>query len=258
SFSVVEKSVAYEVKRQVRVWEETGDLGKKATYGWDDAKQQTVLQREKEEAHDYRYFPDPDLMPVDVDEGWLTELKGRIGELPAARLKRYREALGLNDQVAADLSQHKPIGDLFDGAVEAGAEPKRAAALVETLREVANEKNESFEAVALPASRVAEVAKLVQENKIQASKETGRRVLESLMEKDQPAETAAESLGLIQSTDTGAIDEAIDAMLAENPKPLQQYRDGKKAAFGALVGNVMKRGKGLNPKLVKERLEAKL
>ncbi|MEM7807658.1 MAG: Asp-tRNA(Asn)/Glu-tRNA(Gln) amidotransferase subunit GatB, partial [Planctomycetota bacterium] len=258
SFSVVEKSVAYEVKRQVRVWEETGDLGKKATYGWDDAKQQTFLQREKEEAHDYRYFPDPDLMPVEVDEGWLTELKGRIGELPAARLKRYREALGLNDQVAADLSQHKPIGDLFDGAVDAGAEPKRAAALVETLREVANEKNESFEAVALPASRVAEVAKLVQENKIQASKETGRRVLESLMEKDQPAETAAESLGLIQSTDTGAIDEAIDAMLAENPKPLQQYRDGKKAAFGALVGNVMKRGKGLNPKLVKERLEAKL
>ena len=136
SFSVLEKAVAYEVKRQTAAFEESGDLGKKATYGWDDATQQTVLQREKEEAHDYRYFPDPDLMPVEVTEDWLTELKGRIGELPAARRLRYSEEMKLNDQQAADLSQHKAIGDYFDAVVTAGAEPKRAAAVVEALREM--------------------------------------------------------------------------------------------------------------------------
>ncbi len=259
SFNVVEKSVAYEVKRQVAVWEKTGDLGKKATYGWDDARQQTVLQREKEEAHDYRYFPDPDLMPVEVSEAWLTELKGRIGELPVARLKRYREAMGLNDQVAADLAQQKAIGDFFDGAVDAGADAKRAAVLVETMREMANERGEAFETLALTPARVAEVADLVQNDKIQASKETGRKVLDALLEQDRPAEQAATDLGLIQSTDTGAIDAAIDALFEENPKPLQQYRDGKQAAIGALVGNLMKRGKGaFNPKLVQQRLRERL
>ncbi len=258
SFSVVEKSVAYELKRQVKLFEETGDLGKKATYGWDDAKQQTVLQREKEEAHDYRYFPDPDLMPVEVKDEWLTELKLRVGELPAARLKRYRGAAGLNDQVAADLAQHKPIGDFFDATVDAGAEPKRAAVLVETMREMANERNEEFATLAIAPLRVAEVAKLVAASKIQASKETGRRVLNSLLANDQPAESAAEELGLIQSSDTGEVDTAIDALLADNPKPLQQYREGKQAAFGALIGQVMKRGKGFNPKVVQERLRAKI
>ena len=258
SFNVVEKAVAYEAKRQLAAWEESGELGKKATYGWDDDKQQTVMQREKEEAHDYRYFPDPDLMPVEVGEDWLTELKARIGEMPRARRQRYMEALQLNEQVATDLSQHKPIGDFFDATVEAGADPKRAAVLVEQMRAIANDRGEAFEHLALTPPRVAEVAVLVQENKVQANTETNRKILESLLEKDQPAEAAADSLGLIQSSDTGPIDAAIDAMLADNPKPLQQYREGKQAAFGALIGMVMKKEKGLNPKLVQERLKAKL
>ena len=256
SFSVLEKAVAYEVKRQTAAFEQSGDLGKKATYGWDDATQQTVLQREKEEAHDYRYFPDPDLMPVEVTEDWLTELKGRIGELPAARRRRYLEELKLNDQQAADLSQHKAIGDYFDAVVSAGAEPKRAAAVVEALREMSEG---DVTDVGVSAEAAAGVAKLAGESKIAASKETLAKVLRKLADdRSADAAAAAESLGLIQSSDTGDIDAAIDAMIAENPKPLQQYREGKQAAFGALVGNVMKRQKGLNPKLVQERLQAKL
>ena len=258
SFSVLEKSVAYEARRQVEAWEKTGDLGKKATYGWDDARQQTVMQREKEEAHDYRYFPDPDLVPVVVDEEWLTELKGRIGELPQARRRRYLGEMGLNEQVAGDLAQHKTIGDFFDEVVKQGAEPKRAAVLVEQMRAVANDRSESFTDLPLTPNRVAEVARLVQAEKVQASTETSRKILESLMENDQPAEAAATDLGLIQSSDTGPVDAAIDAVLATNPKPLQQYREGKQAAFGALIGLVMKQGQGLNPKLVQERLREKL
>ena len=258
SFSVLEKSVAYEARRQVETWERTGDLGKKATYGWDEARQATVLQREKEEAHDYRYFPDPDLVPVVVDDAWLEELKGRIGELPAARRKRYAGELGLNDQVAGDLSQHKPIGDYFDAVVRKGADAKRAAVLVETLREAANDARIAFTDLSIAPARVAEIAALVSDSKIQASKETGRKVIDALLEKDQSAEAAASELGLMQSSDTGEIDAAVDAVLASNPKPLQQYRDGKQAALGALIGMVMKQGQGLNPKLVQERLKAKL
>ncbi len=256
SFNVVEKAIASEVKRQLAAWEANGDLGSKATYGWDEAAGRTVLQREKEEAHDYRYFPDPDLMPVEVDDAWLTELKSRIGELPAARRKRYLGELQLNEQVAMDLSQHKPLGDYFDAVVAAGAEPKRAAAVVETLREMAGEG--PIDSVGVNPERAAEVARLAADSKIAASKEVAGKILRKLADDGGDAEAAAESLGLIQSSDTGPVDDAIDAMLAENPKPLQQYREGKQAAFGALVGNVMKRGKGLNPKLVQERLKAKL
>src|SRR3954466_13477435 len=95
SFSVLERATAYEIARQIREWEETGSLGKKSTYGWDESSASTFHQRDKEEAHDYRYFPDPDLVPVEVSDAWLATLKAEIGEMPAARLKRYTEALGL-------------------------------------------------------------------------------------------------------------------------------------------------------------------
>src|SRR5207248_3091540 len=96
SFSVLERATAYEIQRQIREWEETGSLGKKSTYGWGEASGSTFHQRDKEEAHDYRYFPDPDLVPVEVSEEWLTQLKSEIGELPAARLRRYLDALKLS------------------------------------------------------------------------------------------------------------------------------------------------------------------
>ena len=257
SFNVLEKAAAYEVQRQLRVWSETGDLGKKATYGWDDQRQVTVLQREKEEAHDYRYFPDPDLVPVEVSDAWLDELKSRIGELPPARRRRYA-TLGLAQQQANDLAQSKEIGDFFDAVVREGAEPKRAAVVIETLREIASERRGALHELPITPARVAEVARLVSENKIQASKEVGRKVIDALLERDRPAETAAAEIGLMQSSDTSEIDAAIEKILASSPKPLEDYRAGKQAAFGALVGMVMKQARGLNPKLVQERLREKL
>src|SRR5687768_17233745 len=97
SFSVLERASAYEIQRQIQQWVDTGSLGKKSTYGWDESREQTFHQRDKEEAHDYRYFPDPDLPVVEVDDAWLTELKSQVGELPAARRKRYVESLGLSE-----------------------------------------------------------------------------------------------------------------------------------------------------------------
>ena len=262
SFSVLEKATAYEVQRQLEAWVESGDLGRKSTYGWDEQAQATFLQREKEDAHDYRYFPDPDLVPVEIGEAWLAEIKSQIGELPAARRKRYVEQLGLSDADATALSADRATGDYFDAVVAAGVEPKRAGNLIEVLRDMAGAADGASRVtdLDLPPQSVAGVAALVSSGKLAASKETARAVLSKLADSpDLTAEAAAADLGLIQSTDAGPVDAAIDAVIAKNPQPLQDYRGGKQSAIGALVGMVMKAGgRGLNPKLVQERLRAKL
>src|SRR4051794_10056428 len=142
SFSVLERATAFEIQRQVHQWEQTGSLGKKSTYGWDEAKQETFHQRDKENEQDYRYFPDPDLVPVEVSDAWLAELKSEIGELPAARLKRYTEALGLPPADAAILAGDHATGQLLDDAIKAGASPKRVANLILSHgRRLANERS---------------------------------------------------------------------------------------------------------------------
>ena len=236
SFSVLEKATAYEVQRQIREWEQTGSLGKKSTYGWDDSVGATFWQRDKEQAHDYRYFPDPDLVPVEVDDAWLAELKAQIGELPAVRRKRYIDALGLKEKDAAILATDRQTGDFFEAILAAGAEPARASTLMEALREMSNDKNIPLTKLGVRPERVAEVGALVTQNKIAASKETAKSILAAIAQQDIAAEQAAQQLGLIQVSDTGAIDAAIDALIAANPRPLQDYRAGKQASAAGLPG----------------------
>jgi aspartyl-tRNA(Asn)/glutamyl-tRNA(Gln) amidotransferase subunit B len=265
SFSVIERATAYEIQRQVHAWEATGSLGKKSTYGWDEAAGATYWQRDKEDAGDYRYFPDPDLMPVEVSDAWLAELKSQIGELPQARRKRYAATLGLPPKDAALLAGDRATGDFFEQILAAGADAKRASTLMETLREIGNEQGEAAGDKAVPPAklgvapgRLAEIAALVAAGKLAGNKETAKTVIAALVEQDQPAEQAAAKLGLIQSTDTGEVDTLVDALIAENPKSLQDYVGGKQAARGALIGMIMKRAKGLNAKVVGERLDAKV
>jgi aspartyl-tRNA(Asn)/glutamyl-tRNA(Gln) amidotransferase subunit B len=258
SFSVLEKATAFEIHRQIQQWTDSGELGVKSTYGWDEATQSTFLQRTKEEAHDYRYFPDPDLPLVEVGPEWLAELKGQIGELPAARLKRYVEALGLSAADAAALASDRQTGEIYEQAIAAGGDAKRVANLILSHgRRLANQRNVPLAEVGIKPARLAEVANLVAGGKLAAAEPAGL-VMEALLEKDAPAEEVAAKLGLVQVSDTAAIDAAIDAVVAANPKPLQDYKAGKQSALGALVGMVMKGGKGLNAKVVQERLKQKL
>jgi aspartyl-tRNA(Asn)/glutamyl-tRNA(Gln) amidotransferase subunit B len=257
SFSVLERATVYEIQRQIREWEETGSLGRKSTYGWDEPTESTFLQRTKEEANDYRYFPDPDLVPVEVDDAWLDEIRAQIGELPAARRKRYVAALpGVAAKEIETIAGDREIGDYFDAAVTAGAEPKQVLNLMTKVREVANENNVPMMKLGIGPARVAELARLIAGQKVAAS--SASAVLRKLREKDQPTEKAAEEAGVMLASDTGAIDTAIDALIAENPKSLQDYRGGKQAAFGGLVGLIMKAGKGFNAKVVQEQLRKKL
>jgi aspartyl-tRNA(Asn)/glutamyl-tRNA(Gln) amidotransferase subunit B len=257
SFSVLEKATNYEVHRQISQWVETGSLGKKSTYGWDDAREVTLHQRDKEEAHDYRYFPDPDLVPVEVSEAWLTELKAQVGELPAARRQRYARELGLAAADAATLAGDRAIGEYYEAALTDGADPRRVGNLiVNVLAQLANKQARPVYQLGIAPARVAEVAMLIDQNKISAS--NALPLFEKLLEADAAPEQLAATLGLTQVSDSSAIDSAIDAVIAQNPKPLQDYQSGKQSALGALVGMVMKSGKGLNPKMVQERLRAKL
>jgi aspartyl-tRNA(Asn)/glutamyl-tRNA(Gln) amidotransferase subunit B len=258
SFSVLERATEYEIQRQLHQWQETGSLGKKSTYGWDEKTGATFHQRDKEEAHDYRYFPDPDLMPVLVNDAWLSELKSQIGELPAARRKRYTEKLNLSPADAATLSSDRATGDLYEQTIAAGADPKRIAnLLLSHARRLSNQRNTPLGQLGLKPNRLAELANLIDQNKLAPSEPAGK-VMEAMLDNDASAESTATQLGLLQQSDTSSIDSAIDAVLSKNPQPLQDYRSGKQAAMGALVGMIMKSTKGLNPKVVQERLRERL
>jgi aspartyl-tRNA(Asn)/glutamyl-tRNA(Gln) amidotransferase subunit B len=257
SFSVLERATRYEIQRQIREWEETGSLGKKSTYGWDEGSEATVFQRFKEGESDYRYFPDPDLVPVEVSEEWLTELKTQISELPAVRRLRYIEVLGLPTADAVFLAGDRDAGDFFEQALQAASGSRRVANLILTHgRRLANERSVPLTKINITPQRIAEIALLIDQNKLAAS--SAGPIFDRLAQADASPEALAAELGLTQVSDTTAIDAAIDKVIAENPKPLQDFKAGKQQAMGALVGMVMKNGKGLNPKMVQEALKKRL
>ena len=152
----------------------------------------------------------------------------------------------------------RKIGDFFEAVLAKGATPPRASVLMECLRELSNERETHLTELGVSPGRIAEIAILANENKIAASKEIANKIVNQLMTKDAPAEQVAKDLGLLQTSDTGAIDTAIDALLATNPPAVADYKNGKQAALGSLVGMIMKSTKGLNPKLVQESLKRKL
>ena len=192
-----------------------------------------------------------------MDRAWLMELKAQVGELPAARRKRYVDVLGLSATDAAILAADRATGDFYDAAIAAGGDPKRLSNLILSHgRRLANEKAVALTGIGISPARFAEVARLIDQDKISAS--SAAAVFDSMCGSDAPAEDVAAELGLMQVSDSGAIDAAIEAVIAANPKPLVDYRAGKQSALGALVGMVMKNGKGLNPKMVQEALKRKL
>jgi aspartyl-tRNA(Asn)/glutamyl-tRNA(Gln) amidotransferase subunit B len=258
SFSVLEKATAYEVHRQIKQWEETGELGRKSTYGWDDQKQQTFFQRTKEEADDYRYFPDPDLVPVELPATTIQELKAQIGELPRARRKRYLEALKLQPSAAEFLIQSRAIGDYFEDAIAIEPSPKRIADLMmNALTQIAKRYQCAITELQISAERLGQIAGMIDKGLIAASKAPD--VLLLIEERHgHLEEDDLRAAGLLQSTDTGPVDAAIEAVLATNPPGLADYKAGKQSALGSLIGAVMKQGKGLNAKVVGERLRARL
>jgi aspartyl-tRNA(Asn)/glutamyl-tRNA(Gln) amidotransferase subunit B len=256
SVRFVMQAIEHEAKRQVEVLESGGKIVQE-TRLFDPDKGATRSMRSKEEAHDYRYFPDPDLLPLELDEAFLDECRASLPELPDAKRKRY-EGLGITPYNAGVLTAEVETARWFDALLEAGAEPKQAANwVVAELFGALNRRAESIEASPVIPAQAAELLGLVADGTISGT--IAKQVFEIMLETGEGAAEIVEKRGLKQTSDTGAIDAEIDKILAANADKVEQYKAGKEALFGFFVGQTMKAMAGkANPQVVNERLRAKL
>ncbi|MEZ2230825.1 Asp-tRNA(Asn)/Glu-tRNA(Gln) amidotransferase subunit GatB [Microcoleus sp.] len=257
SFNAIERAIDYEIERQIEALE-NGETIFQETRLWDENKQCTFSMRMKEGASDYRYFPEPDLPPIEVSRAQLADWQAQLPELPAEKRDRYETELALSAYDARVLTDDKAVAEYFEQTIAAGAAPKQAANWV--MGDItAYLKNEQLAIAQIPfkPDNLAELLKLIEAGTI--SGKIAKDILPELLAKGGSAQQLVESKGLIQISDTGAIDRAIDAVLAANPKELEQYRAGKTKLLGFFVGKVMKETGGrADPKLTNELLANKL
>jgi aspartyl-tRNA(Asn)/glutamyl-tRNA(Gln) amidotransferase subunit B len=265
SFRSVEKALLYEADRQYKQWLKDGKTIKdapKTTRGWDDDLEQTKPQREKETAADYRYFPEPDLVPVVVDAAWLDRVRRSIGELPFARRKRFESEYGLSPYDANVLvEQGQDVAEYFDAVARETGEYKLASNWIQqdVLRTIKERKSTVAEFPVRP-DVLADLINRVKRGELNTNQ--GREILGRMIDTGDAAETIIEQGGYRMVSDRDAIAAAVDAAIAANPQAIDELKRGKKkpeAVRGYLRGQVMKQSGGkANPALVGELLEAKL
>ena len=248
--------VEHEARRQVELIESGGKVNQE-TRLYDPDKNVTRSLRSKEDAHDYRYFPDPDLLPLELDDAFLEECRSTLPELPDRKRKRYENA-GITPYNAGVLTAEVETARWFDALLDAGAEPKQAANwVVAELFGALNRRGESIEHSPVSPKQAAELLALVADGTISGT--IAKQVFEIMLETGHGAGAIVEERGLKQTSDTGAIDAEIDKVLAANADKVAEYKSGKEQLFGFFVGQTMKAMAGkANPKLVNERLRAKL
>jgi aspartyl-tRNA(Asn)/glutamyl-tRNA(Gln) amidotransferase subunit B len=248
--------IEHEAKRQVALIEGGGEVAQE-TRLYDPDKNVTRSLRSKEDAHDYRYFPDPDLLPLELDEAFVEECRASLPELPDAKRKRY-EGLGITPYNAGVLTAEVETARWFDALLETGAEPKQAANwVVAELFGALNRRGESITATPISPQEAGELLKLVADGTISGT--IAKQVFEIMLETGAAPSKIVEERGLRQTSDTGAIDAEIDKVLSANADKVAEYKSGKPQLFGFFVGQVMKGMQGkANPQLVNERLRAKL
>jgi aspartyl-tRNA(Asn)/glutamyl-tRNA(Gln) amidotransferase subunit B len=257
SVRFMQRAIEFEVKRHIKVLESGGKLSQE-TRLWDDRALETRTMRSKEEAHDYRYFPEPDLPPLIVSQALIDQVRTTMPELPEQRRKRFIEQYGLSFANASQLVSEKSLADYFEKVVEASGNARLAANWIrsELLREF-EAAGITADASPVPPKELAALIKLIDDGKI--SGKQGKDVLVEMFKSGKAAETIVAEQGLVQLSDTAEIDVIIDQIIEANPQQLASYRAGKETLFGFFVGQVIKASKGkANPKIVNERLKAKL
>lgn len=257
SFKNVEKAIQYEIARQKEVLLDGGQVVQE-TLLWDPAKGRTNSMRGKEDAHDYRYFPDPDLLPLVVDDAWVAAMKASLPELPEARKNRYVKNYGLPLADAKVLTSDKAIADYFEHCMEVFNSPKQVANwIMGSLLAVLNDKGIGIDTSPVSAKDLAALLKLMDEDVI--SGKIAKTVFEEMVATGKPAKQIVEEKGLVQVTDISAIEDIITDILSANPDEVDRYRGGHKKLMGFFVGQVMKQTRGkANPKIVNEVLRKKL
>jgi len=257
SFRFLEKAIEFEAKRQIELLEDGGKV-EQETRLYDADKDETRSMRTKEDAQDYRYFPDPDLLPLVVSEKDIENIGKEMPELPGAKRKRFESQLGLTAYDAAVLTESREKADYFERTVAASVPAKLAANWISVeLASRLNEKNLDFTKVPIPAMRLARLLFLVHDGTV--SHKSARDVLSEMWTSNLDPDAIIESRGLKQVSDAGAIEKIVDDVLAANAKQVEDYRAGKEKAFNSLVGQVMKRTQGkANPAQVNEVLRRRL
>jgi len=257
SVRFMQRAIEFEVARHIKTLESGGKLTQE-TRLWDDKALETRVMRSKEDAHDYRYFPEPDLAPLIVTEEFIERVRGEMPELPEARRNRFMEQYSLSFADASQLVSDRSLADYYEATAEASGNPRAAANWIrsELLREL-EAGNLSAAESPVVANELGVLIRLIDEEKI--SGKQGKDVLVEMFKTGKGAEAVVQEKGLVQVSHTGEIDSLIDEVIAANPDQLANYRSGKETLFGFFVGQVIKASKGkANPKIVNERLRAKL
>lgn len=267
SFRALHRAIQHELDRQPKRWLEDGvemASGAKTTRGWDDARGVTVLQREKEEAHDYRYMPDPDLIPLVIEDAWRQAVIERMPELPPARMKRYEQEFAISIKDAAALTEERAVCELFEACVEAVgrfgvghdvAGRQAANMILQSGAKRANERGALVSDLGITPEQIAGIVRLRLDNEIGST--AADELFGALCESEEEARTAAERLNLLQVRDAGQLEAWCRAVLDDgaNAMSVADLRAGKQAAVGRLVGGVMKRSGGkADAKAAREKL----
>jgi aspartyl-tRNA(Asn)/glutamyl-tRNA(Gln) amidotransferase subunit B len=257
SFRFIKQAIEYEIERQAEILDDGGKVVQE-TRLFDPATGITRSMRGKEEAHDYRYFPDPDLVPLVVNTGWVEEIRGSLPELPDAKRNRYVVEFGLPDYDAEVLSASREIAEYFEACVAVYPQAKAVSNWVmgDVLRALKDDNREISECPVTPAL-LADMLQLIEKGTI--SGKIAKTVFDEMYKTGKEPAKIVEEKGLVQVTDTGAIEKIIDEVLAAESGQVEAYRSGKEKLFGFFVGQVMKASKGkANPALVNEILLKKL
>ncbi|MDO9168958.1 MAG: Asp-tRNA(Asn)/Glu-tRNA(Gln) amidotransferase subunit GatB [Methylobacter sp.] len=258
SFKFVEKAINHEVERQIELIESGGKVVQE-TRLYDSDKDETRSMRSKEEANDYRYFPDPDLLPVLVDEDFKAQIKAQLPELPQAKKQRFKDSYALDEENATILTSSRQLGDYFETVVKESACSAKICANWVTGDLLAALNKANLEITDSPVSheRLAGLLTRISDDTI--SGKIAKQVFEEMWQSTATADQIIEAKGLKQITDTGAIEAIIDKIIADNLDQVEQYRSGKDKVFGFFVGQVMKEMQGkANPGEVNKMLKEKL
>ena len=253
SFQELLDAMDYEVKRQARILDSGGEVVQE-TLLFDASTGKTVAMRGKEEADDYRYFPEPDLVHVQIDDEWIDEIQPTLPELPAARRKRFIADYDISSENAEFLTTTRQIADFFDEAAQLSGEPTTCANwIMGDLTRLLNTAEIGVQDSKVSPAHLSELIQLISNNTI--SGKIAKSVLDDAFETGKMPKQIVEEKGLSQITDTSAIEEIVGQVIKENPGPAQDYREGTKKAIGFLVGQVMKATRGkANPQLVNQIL----
>ena len=255
SFKAAYRAARYEARRQIKVLEK-GESVTQETRRWDDTAGKSLGMRSKEEAHDYRYFPEPDLVPIQIAPERVEAIRATLPELPEAKKKRYIDEYSLPEYDAEILTGSHTLARYFESVLALYPEPKEVSnwLMGDVLRLM---KDQESDEIPVPADRLAAICTRVNEGAI--SRSAGKTVLEALFQEDNDVDALIKSLGLAQVSDAGELEGIVAKAIADNPQSVEDYKAGKGKALGHLMGQVMKATKGkANPQMVNELLKKKL